>query len=337
MQWSLQVDGKDLFRLDGNNYYPEKGHTLPEESQRINIDQCWLRYERQTLKVLPETKAIVFCVRLYMTSLRDIVCEGNGVELADVIDSMLEKLGHYTKRSRTSPLLSKLRHLNMPSLSIFTGSVVCLLLSLQWGGTTDDATIPRSVILNRTVGPCLLYAFCSSAAFNVIDYFLPIWFQAIKGATAAKSGQMLLLSIIGLSVAAISSGFIFSAIGYYTPLLLLGSTMMATGFGFLTSFTPSTTHTAWIGWQNVLTNLLREGLQAAAIPGLDVGGVIEQGATGFLRHAAADQKALVIFWAGVAAACVGLVAALGMNWNSVKGKKKSEGEEDRDGDEEEVA
>jgi hypothetical protein len=34
---------------------------------------------------------------------------------------------------------------------------------------------------------------------------------------------MLLPSIIGLSVAAISSGFILSAIGYYTPLMLLGS------------------------------------------------------------------------------------------------------------------
>jgi hypothetical protein len=32
--------------------------------------------------------------------------------------------------------------------------------------------IPRSVILNRTAGLCMLYAFCSSAAFNVIDYFV---------------------------------------------------------------------------------------------------------------------------------------------------------------------
>ncbi|KAI1187236.1 hypothetical protein F5B17DRAFT_400644 [Nemania serpens] len=96
--WSLQVDGKDLWRLDGNNFYPEKGHSLPDETETIDIDQCWLRYERQTLTVLEETKAIVFCVRLYMTSLRDIVAEGNGVQLADAIDSMPEKLGDYKKR-----------------------------------------------------------------------------------------------------------------------------------------------------------------------------------------------------------------------------------------------
>ena len=33
-----------------------------------------------------------------MTSLRDIVREGNGVELADAIDSMPEKLGLYKMR-----------------------------------------------------------------------------------------------------------------------------------------------------------------------------------------------------------------------------------------------
>lgn len=100
------------------------------------------------------------------------------------------------------PFFTKIKQLNIMSLLIFTGSVVCLLLALQWGGTTyswssgrviaplvvaavsfagfiafevlqkDAATIPRSVILNRTTGLCLVYAFCSSAAFNVIDYFV---------------------------------------------------------------------------------------------------------------------------------------------------------------------
>ena len=36
----------------------------------------------------------------------------------------------------------------------------------------DEAMIPRSVILNRTAGLCMLYAFCSSAAINMIDYFV---------------------------------------------------------------------------------------------------------------------------------------------------------------------
>ena len=40
----------------------------------------------------------MFCVRSYMTSLRQIKAEGEGVELADAIDSMPEKLGDYKMR-----------------------------------------------------------------------------------------------------------------------------------------------------------------------------------------------------------------------------------------------
>ena len=35
-----------------------------------------------------------------------------------------------------------------------------------------DSTIPASVLLNRTAGLCLVYSFCASAAFSVIDYYV---------------------------------------------------------------------------------------------------------------------------------------------------------------------
>lgn len=60
---------------------------------------------------------------------------------------------------------------------------------------------------------------------------------------------MLLPSIISLCAAAFSSGFIVAGIGYYTPHMLLGSTLMATGFGLLTTLTPTAGSAAWIGWQ----------------------------------------------------------------------------------------
>lgn len=99
-------------------------------------------------------------------------------------------------------IVSKLQQLNIPNLLLFTASVVCLLLALEWGGTSyhwtsgriiallvvstgllvafvgleaiqkEQATIPASIILNKTAGLCVLYAFCASAAFNVVDYFV---------------------------------------------------------------------------------------------------------------------------------------------------------------------
>ena len=99
-KWSLQTNGPDLFRLDGNNFYPEKGHLLPDPAQieTLDIRRCYLRVERQALIRLAESKAVVFCVRSYLTPLEDIKSEGNGVELADAIESMPEKLGRYNKR-----------------------------------------------------------------------------------------------------------------------------------------------------------------------------------------------------------------------------------------------
>ncbi|ETS87492.1 hypothetical protein PFICI_01320 [Pestalotiopsis fici W106-1] len=314
--------------------------------------------------------------------------------------------------------LSKIKKLHVSHLIIFTASIVCLLLALEWGGVslawTDikviallvifgstfgvfvalemlqkgRGTIPRSVLFDRTAGLCLLYAFCAAAAFNVTDYFLPIWFQAIKGATAEQSGQMLLPSIVGLSIAAISSGFILSYVAYYTPLMLCGSVCMIIGFSFLTDFTPDTGHAAWIGWQvmfsvglglafpqswsatqaalkpndipagmaavgfsisiggalfisisqNIFANLLQKGL--SSVPGLDVDGIISRGATSFLEIVPAPKRDQVLgiynhaitmtFWASVAVACLGLVAALCMEWKSIKPVNEIiDGEEER--------
>lgn len=309
-------------------------------------------------------------------------------------------------------LAFKLKQLNLFALFIFSGSIVSLLLALEWGGSAypwnsgtiiallvvagvsfgvflafeiirkDRATIPSSVLLNRTAGLCVLYAFYSSAAFNVVDYFLPIWFQAIKGASAVESGAMLLPSIIGLAVAAVSSGFIVSFFGYYTPLMLLGSTMMSIGFGFLTTFKPDTGPSAWIGWQvlfgigigfafpqpwtaiqtalsaedvpvglsavsfaisigaaliisisqNIFTNLLRSGL--SAVSGVDIDGVLSHGATDLLDIVPLSQKDAVsraynwavtrTFFICLAVALLGFVAALFMEWKSVKSPRKSE-------------
>lgn len=203
---------------------------------------------------------------------------------------------------------------------------------------------------------------------------------------------MLLPSIISLSIAAISSGFLLSVIGYYTPFMLLGSILMALGFGFLTSFQPSTGPSAWIGWQiayglgmglaipqpwsasqtalavedipagmtaiafaistgaalfisisqNIFTNLLRKGL--SNIADIDVDSITKQGATNLLTTVPASQKSQVLavynfavtrtFWSCVAVVVLGVMAALGMDWNSVKKASSHDdgGEENGNGD-----
>ncbi|KAI1466550.1 uncharacterized protein F4812DRAFT_83103 [Daldinia caldariorum] len=95
MNWSLQVDGADLFRTDGNNYYPGTEQVVSGDKGDPSLDECYLRVEHQTLTKLARTSAVIFTVRSYMTPLRQVRAEGDGRALAEAIESMPEGLGHY--------------------------------------------------------------------------------------------------------------------------------------------------------------------------------------------------------------------------------------------------
>ncbi|KAH7062686.1 hypothetical protein B0J12DRAFT_592031 [Macrophomina phaseolina] len=98
MNWSLQVDGADLFRTEGNNYYPEKDQEVEDIKYNPPLSECFLRVEHQTLTALPRSRAIIFTVRSYMTPLHQVRAEGDGNALADAIESMPEGLGNYKMR-----------------------------------------------------------------------------------------------------------------------------------------------------------------------------------------------------------------------------------------------
>jgi hypothetical protein len=91
------VDGADLFRTDGNNYYPGKEEAFETKFQP-SFDECYLRVEHQTLTKLPRTSAVIFTVRSYMTPLHQVKAEGDGKALAAAIEDMPEGLGNYKMR-----------------------------------------------------------------------------------------------------------------------------------------------------------------------------------------------------------------------------------------------
>ncbi|KAJ5338529.1 hypothetical protein N7452_005257 [Penicillium brevicompactum] len=278
------------------------------------------------------------------------------------------------QKGKDESIMSKLKKLNIPSLLIFTGSIVCLLLALQWGGTTypwNSGKVLAPLIIAGVSFAAFLACESLREGEPLIPRSLPIWFQAIKGATAVQSGEMLLPSIIGLSVVAISSGFVLSFIGLRLPnnvqaldhpcrldrvasddghgyWICIPAAVVSdpdsaprkdvplglAGVGFGVSFAAAVSISIC---QNMFTNLLRSGLQVAALPGINAEDVIQEGVTGFLQHIAVKERDSVLeiynhavtscFWLPLAACCVGFVTALGMNWNSVKQKEKTVDEE----------
>ena len=94
-------------------------------------------------------------------------------------------------------------------------------------------------------------------------YYVPIWFQAIKGVSAIRSGIDTLPMIMSLVVASIMAGALVQRLGYYVPFMVASGIIMSTGAGLITTFTPSTNHPKWIGYQVIFGFGLGLGMQQA--------------------------------------------------------------------------
>lgn len=96
-------------------------------------------------------------------------------------------------------------------------------------------------------------------------YYLPLWFQAIKGATAVKSGIMSIPLVLALVVAAMLCGAMVQRFGYYTP-FMYGSVVLASiGAGLLTTFHEDTNHSKWIGYQVLFGLGIGMGMQQSGL------------------------------------------------------------------------
>jgi hypothetical protein len=89
----------------------------------------------------------------------------------------------------------------------------------------------------------------ANAAVKFPVYYLPIWFQAIKGVSAVDSGIRLLPLMLSTVFGSIFGGFLNSKVGYYTPLAIVGSCIMTVGAGLLTTLQVDSGAGKWIGYQ----------------------------------------------------------------------------------------
>ncbi|KAK9234723.1 major facilitator superfamily domain-containing protein [Lipomyces kononenkoae] len=199
----------------------------------------------------------------------------------------------HPKQSITAPASWKdrMNQLDIFGTAIFIPAVVCLLLALQWGGTTyawangriialfvlfvvliiifigvqiwkgDYATVPPRILKQRSMAFGAFYAWMLGASFFIIIYYIPIWFQAIKGVSATKSGIMSIPLVLSLVVLSLVCGGTVTAVGHYVPMFFLSSILSSIGAGLLTTFTVTTGHAKWIGYQVIYGAGIGAGMQ----------------------------------------------------------------------------
>jgi hypothetical protein len=80
----------------------------------------------------------------------------------------------------------------------------------------DKAVLPPRIIKNRTVLASAIYACCTNGILAVTEYYIAIYFQGVRGYSAAESGLLVLPMIVGFSVTSMLAALGTTWIGYYT-------------------------------------------------------------------------------------------------------------------------
>ena len=178
---------------------------------------------------------------------------------------------------------------------VFISGIVCLLLALQWGGSSyawgngriiallvlfvicisvfigvqiwkkETATVPPRIVTQRSIAAGMWSQFCVGSAMMALVYYIPIWFQAIKDVDAIKSGIDTLPMIIALVISSVTAGLLVHRIGYFTPFMIGSGVLMSIGAGLITTWTPDTRHPKWIGYQVLFGFGIGMGMQQASL------------------------------------------------------------------------
>ncbi|KAF4785297.1 hypothetical protein HER10_EVM0004820 [Colletotrichum scovillei] len=176
-------------------------------------------------------------------------------------------------------LKSKLAQLDFFGTALLIPGSVSLILAMEWGGSTyawnnwriilllvlaavllagfalvqvfmpKTATLPSRIFKQRSILAGVYATICNGSQLMIFSYYLPIWFQAIKGVSAVESGIRLLPLMLSMVVATLMTGALVRRIGYYTPFMIGGICLMAVGAGLIYTFEVNTDSGKWIGYQ----------------------------------------------------------------------------------------
>ena len=268
-------------------------------------------------------------------------------------------------------------------VGLLVGSGVMAMIFLAWNRFKgDEALIPPKIIGQRSVAVSCVAAFFIYGVMLIHSYYLPIYFQAIRGASAIRSGVDMIAYMLANAFLSLFTGAIVSKIGYYTPPAIVGGAIATVGCGLMTTLQINTPSAMWIGYEvlvaaglgmaiqqgfiavqtvlplnqvpigvaaiasfqslggsifvsvgnSILQNALLNASSSHEIPGVDVHRVISAGATMFRSFVPADALPALLnvyntalqkcFTAAIPLAGLAFVAALGLEWRSIKGKKE---------------
>lgn len=160
----------------------------------------------------------------------------------------------------------KLVELDPLSNLLFIPALTSLFIALSWAGTKyswddgkvisplvtfvvliaafmynqhrrgDTAALPPRIMKNRSVIAGAIFTMCTNSAINVLEYYLPTYYQVVREYSPSKSGYMMAPIVVGSTIGMFLCGSGTSAVGYYTPFMIFSSVTMPIFAGLITTF-----------------------------------------------------------------------------------------------------
>ena len=164
-------------------------------------------------------------------------------------------------------------------ITLAMGSIICFILALQYGGTThpwdssvvigllvgfvvillalvvwefyqgEYAMLVPRLISQRSLWSVSTFQFFFAGSYFLLLYYLPIYFQSIKGANPIKSGVDNLPMVITAGFFVLGGGITVAKTGQAVPFMALGAALATVGMGLLYTLDVDTPSAKWIGYQ----------------------------------------------------------------------------------------
>ncbi|KAL0780435.1 hypothetical protein CaCOL14_001770 [Colletotrichum acutatum] len=239
---------------------------------------------------------------------------------------------------------------NSPTIiGLFCGSAVALVTFLAWNYRKgDDGLIPSSMAGKRPVWSAAVtnFTFVGSAMIQI--YLLPLYFQAVQGATPVQSGISVLPSILSQLAFAYGGGVLVAQwVGYQIitgggrgivlqlPSIAIQANLppeqISLGISFVTFSQFMGSAVALAVGTAIFTGALKQDLPKLA-PNVDASMILEAGATGFRKVTPEKELPGVLlayvssidkeFYLSLGLAIASFCFAWGMGWKDIRPEKK---------------
>ena len=117
-----------------------------------------------------------------------------------------------------------------------TGAVGIVLFILAERAAKHEALLPLALFKSRTFSMATILGVIVGVGMFGGMMTLPLLLQIVLGATPTQAGFMMLPMVAGMMTATIISGQITSRTGKYKPFMVIGPSLLALGYLYLTGF-----------------------------------------------------------------------------------------------------